>query len=436
MPRREPAAALVIVALLLSAGPAAVAEQRGKAPVQSLENVERALEQDKTRAEDLAKRSAAVAAELEEVRRKMIAAAAATQDEEEQVGEIESTLAALRAAEAEKSLALKGERARLSLTLGTLERLALYPPEALAALPESPVDTLRSALLLRAAVPAIEARAGKLRADLEALHTVRAQIAAERRAAERAKGRLVADRERLAALFERKTELFRGLEKERQGAEDRVAKLGAQAKDLRELMARIEAEQRARIEAEQKARLEAEQKAREALARVKPPSGPPHVAPATPPEQERLATLPPGAPTAIRPMGEAQGRLTLPARGEIAREFGESDSYGASSKGITIRTHPDAQVVAPYDGQVAYAGAFRGYGQILIIEHSEGYHTLLAGLSRVDAVAGQWLLAGEPIGVMGPSESGDPELYVELRRNGRPINPLPWLAFHKGKVSG
>ena len=118
------------------------------------------------------------------------------------------------------------------------------------------------------------------------------------------------------------------------------------------------------------------------------------------------------------------------------KKGGAPEPAGTTSKGLTIRTRPDAQVVAPYDGQVVFAGLFRGYGQILIIEHSEGYHTLLSGLSRIDAVPGQWILAGEPVGVMGSREGSAPELYVELRRNGRPINPLPWLALHNGKVSG
>ena len=87
--------------------------------------------------------------------------------------------------------------------------------------------------------------------------------------------------------------------------------------------------------------------------------------------------------------------------------------------------------MAPYDGQVVFAGQFRGYGQILIIEHNEGYHTLLAGLSRIDCVVGQWLMAGEPVGRMGRPVDGNPELYLELRRNGQPINPLPWLMVRK-----
>ena len=83
-----------------------------------------------------------------------------------------------------------------------------------------------------------------------------------------------------------------------------------------------------------------------------------------------------------------------------------------------------------------FAGPFRGYGQLLIIEHGGGYHVLLAGLSRVDGTVGDEVLEGEPVGVMGSPPGLKPKLYFELRRNGRPVNPLPWLAARKDKVSG
>ena len=76
------------------------------------------------------------------------------------------------------------------------------------------------------------------------------------------------------------------------------------------------------------------------------------------------------------------------------------------------------------------------YGRILIIEHGERYHTLLAGLERIDAVIGQWVLAGEPVGTMGDPADDIPRLYLELRRTGEPINPLPWLATSKDRVRG
>ncbi|MGY8959212.1 MAG: murein hydrolase activator EnvC family protein, partial [Alphaproteobacteria bacterium] len=93
-------------------------------------------------------------------------------------------------------------------------------------------------------------------------------------------------------------------------------------------------------------------------------------------------------------------------------------------------------VIAPFDGKVVFSGPFRNYGQILIIEHRGGYHTVLAGLSRIDATVGQWLLAGEPVGVLAARSQGKPTLYVELRHNGQPINPAPWIVARTGKVRG
>jgi septal ring factor EnvC (AmiA/AmiB activator) len=92
-------------------------------------------------------------------------------------------------------------------------------------------------------------------------------------------------------------------------------------------------------------------------------------------------------------------------------------------------------VVAPWDGRVEFAGPFRGYGQILIIEHGDGYHSLLAGLERIDVAVGQALVAGEPVGVVKSGE-GKPSLYLELRRHGQPIDPLPWLSLRDEKVTG
>ena len=127
-----------------------------------------------------------------------------------------------------------------------------------------------------------------------------------------------------------------------------------------------------------------------------------------------------------------------------SRSFGSAASDLSQARGILLETRPQAQVVAPFDGKIVFQGPFRSYGQILIIEHRGGYHTVLAGLGRVDAVVGQWLVAGEPVGIMGTSggataDTGQsaagsetsnqdhPKLYVELRHNGQPVDPAPWF---------
>jgi septal ring factor EnvC (AmiA/AmiB activator) len=115
--------------------------------------------------------------------------------------------------------------------------------------------------------------------------------------------------------------------------------------------------------------------------------------------------------------------------------FGDRAHTNRSS-GIVIETRAGAQVVSPMDGWIVFAGVFRSYGQILIINGGDGYHMLLAGLSQIDVQLGQFVLAGEPVGLMsGASRGGKakppanaPVLYVELRKDGRSIDPDPWWA--------
>jgi septal ring factor EnvC (AmiA/AmiB activator) len=112
----------------------------------------------------------------------------------------------------------------------------------------------------------------------------------------------------------------------------------------------------------------------------------------------------------------------------VIQRFGAVDALGAVARGLTVETRLEARVVAPFDGKIVFAGPFRSYGLLLIITHGEGYHTLIAGLSRIDAQVGQWLLSGEPVGVAGGEGAEKSTVYVELRHDGEPINPSPWFA--------
>ncbi len=131
----------------------------------------------------------------------------------------------------------------------------------------------------------------------------------------------------------------------------------------------------------------------------------------------------------------AKGTLALPVGGKIISKYSAARAVGKRN-GIVIETPDNATVVSPYDGQIAFAGPFRHYGLLLIIDHGEGYHTLLAGMGSIEGVVGQLLLAGEPVGQMKSSKSEKPALYMELRVKGSPVNPIPWLAAGNRKVSG
>lgn len=407
------------IVLALATGLAAFATQAADGVDEKLGTVERALEAGRDKERALEAKTETIEQQIIALRAELVTAARAVQNSEEALTALEVRLAALTREESAAAATLGRRRVELIATLGALERLALLPPEAVIATPATLADMVRTSRLLRAAVPALEGRAELLAAELMALAGLRAEIGAERDRVARSRGALAAEQRRVDALLTRKSAL-RGRTLEAQHAQEaRVAGLAAEATDLRELVGKLAAE---------------------AAAAPPPPQSKPAVE-TTPPARETAmaAAVPPAdftAPEGTRSFTQARGTLPLPARGRLVSAYGQIDANGERTHGITIETRADAFVVAPYDGRVAFAGPYRGYGQLLIIDHGEGYHTLLAGFSRIDVVLGQWLLAGEAVGAMGRTTDGGPNLYVELRYNGDAINPLPWLAASERKVSG
>ncbi len=407
------------IAFALAIGLAAFATQAADGVDAALGTVERALEAGRDKERALEAETETIEQQIIALRAELVTAARAAQNSEEALTALEARLTALTREERAAAAALGRRRVELIATLGALERLTLLPPEAVIATPVTLADTVRTSRLLRAAVPALEGRAELLAAELIALAGLRAKIGVERDRVARTRGALAADQQRVDALLIRKSAL-RGRTIEAQHAQEaRVAGLAAEATDLRELIGKLAAE---------------------AAAAPPPPQSKPAVETAPPaPETAMVAALPPAdftAPEDTRSFTQARGTLPLPARGRLVGAYGQIDANGERAHGITIETRANAFVVTPYDGRVAFAGPYRGYGQLLIIDHGEGYHTLLAGFSRIDVVLGQWLLAGEAVGAMGRATDGSPNLYVELRYNGDAINPLPWLAASERKVSG
>ncbi len=427
---------LLTLPLLAAAPPAAGAEK------QELQELQRAVEEDRSRARDLARQADALAQEILDLQVKLVGAARKAREQEIALSNIEESLRDLEAQEARAAADLEARSAQLHRTLAALQRIALTPTEAVIVSPAPPIDIVRSAMLLRVAVPAIEERAEALRGELAKLESLRGRIAADREALAATTKLLHEERRKTAELIELKRSLQATTTAEQRAAGERAKKLARQAADLRELMARVEREA---AEAERRQREAEEQRERERQQQARDAESPPEAEPEafvegqTPAGPElQIAEL--RAPARGRAFPDEEQSLILPAHGRVVTAFGELSAAnaegGAIAKGITIRTRVGAQVVAPYDGKIVYAGEFRSYGQILIIDHGQRYHTLLAGLDKIDAAVGQWVLAGEPIAIMGNPTGQSPELYLELRRTGQPINPLPWLAINGGKVRG
>lgn len=366
-------------------------------PQKQLDTIDRELKEWRGRSAVLDQAARELGDEVRALQKDLVERAARAQTQEEVVSGIELKLIELSAEDKARRLALSDRQSAIQTTLGALGRIARLPPESLISNPKSAVDAVRTSMLLSAIIPELEAQAAALRAELVALEQLRVEMAVRREELTGANQALDRERISLSRLIKRKAKLREQTIAEHDAEDKRVAELAREADNLRALVGRLAKVDRA-------ARTQA------AL---------------------RLPRAP-GTPS----FSAAFGTLSLPARGFISLRFGESNQFGVKSKGLTIETRESAQVIAPHDGRIVFAGPFRGYGELLIIDHGEGYHTLIAGVARIDGAVGQLLLAGEPVGVMGAPLSEKPELYVELRHNGEPIDPLPWLAATETKVSG
>jgi len=394
----------------------------------NLQEIEKALQQEQKQSEELQRKSDALRHELAELAQKMVEAAKAVQDHERDISSLEAQVAALRVEEAQKAAKLVTQREQFAKVLMSLERLARFPPEAMIAQPTSPSDTVRSAILLRSVVPEIERRAELLRQQIESLAKSRERMNEQQLALKQNKEALASQSQTLGGLLARKKLLKKETDAEHKQAALRAEKLAREADNLRDLISNIRQEQQVR---------EAEKELQQAIQDEvdSSPSETTRKVVLVPPPPPLPPPLPSGSLTGIS-ISTRQGHLPFPAVGTIVTRYGENNENGVTRRGIEIVTRSAAQVIAPYEGQVVFVGEFRGYGQLLIIEHSEGYHSLLAGMSRIDSVMGQWVLVGEPVGIMEPTVGAEPVLYVELRRDGRPINPLPWLVSRSANTQG
>jgi septal ring factor EnvC (AmiA/AmiB activator) len=412
---------LAMATALVAAWPfAAVADKKA-----DLKNIQDEIAASQKRAKALEQERRKAAEELHKLRHEAIAAAKKAQKHEAKLIELDATLKKLAGREDAIRASLSERRTQMTGTLAALQRMSYNPPQTLLAYPDAPTDMVRSALLLRSALPTIKKQADELSGELKELSRVREETRVQLASIEQETQQLDKERQTLQGVLKRKSTLLRQTESERKDVERRMAELAKRANSIRDLLARIEKERKAREEAERKRREEEQRRQAEA---ARAPSGESDAKDTA--ARDVALAKPPG----ITPF-PAHGPITLPVAGKIIKEYGSRNKYGQTERGVTYATRPGAQIVAPHDGRIAFAGPFEGYGQILIIEHEGGYHTLLAGLDRLDATVGQWVLTGEPVGTMGNSsidKNGHTvELYLELRRNGQPIDPNRWLARGK-----
>lgn len=364
-----------------------------------LEDITNKIKQSEARRDKLQAAADRLKGDARRLQRQLVAAAARIQAKEADVDQLERELKGLSEVEVQKVAMLERRGAELMNTLAALQRLSRQPQSAFFTRPETAINAVRSASLLSNVVPSLRAEAIDLGEEIAALNQLRDEIFNDRQQLARALGLLDGEREKLDRLVRKKRDEQSRFAKNANVQADHAKSLAAKANSIRDLIGRLDA-------------------ARQETSKTKRGNSP-------------------AWSSQGQPFSTTKGALVLPVHGRVSRSFGQPDDAGTPLNGIYIETIEQARITAPYDGQIVYAGPFRDYGQLLIIAHGEGYHTLLAGMSQIDGVVGQWVLSGEPIGQMGSYDTNEkPNLYVELRRHGAPINPLPWLAANKRKVRG
>jgi septal ring factor EnvC (AmiA/AmiB activator) len=383
---------------------------------QQMQDAERARDAERAHQKDAAQRAAADAAEERRLAAQRVAAAQRLRQSEAATEAVATRIAVLARQREEAEANLRRQAEAMAPLLPLIERMSLYPTETLLAVPAAPEDTLRGVLVLAGISRQLESDAEALRREQAALDEATAALRAETpklAAAEAAQAGQAADLDRQIAAAQADR---RAASDEATAAAKRAADQASRADSLREAIAELETQRRAaEAQAQREAALAERQKQAAAAAAA-------HT------RQEALAR-PAGAgtiPAAARPGGQ----LAAPVAGTIVRGWGEATDAGPAT-GISYQAAPNARVVSPCGGRVVFAQPFRSYGNLLIVDCGGGYHAVLAGLARLDIAVGHSVAIGEPVGVMpgwDPAAGAKrPSLYVELRRDGQPVDPAPWL---------
>lgn len=413
------ALALVIAAAHARAeGEAELATRRAASAVE-YDRVARALEVSQERAAAIEAEIAAIRKDNASVSAALVQAAKTERKLSAEAAEIAGRLDLLRIQQDGLRASLAERRGVLAEVLGALQRMGLNPPPAILVRPEDALSSVRSSILLAAVVPELRGETEVLVGDLRELARLAATIAGERERLMQTVAEQGAEQRRLSLLLDEKRRLQASSEEMLVAEQARAEKLAAAATSLRELIDALEGE--------------IEMAARRAEEEAKNASLAPDSAPGAADSLPKTSFL-----AGSMPFSALTGQVGLPAAGHLARRFGDDDGSGGTLQGDMVATHSAAIVTAPVDGSVLYAGPFRSYGQLLILNAGDGYHVVLAGMGRISVSPGQSVLAGEPVGLMGDARAASaaafagagagPELYVEFRKEGKPVDPAPWWA--------
>jgi murein hydrolase activator len=346
-------------------------------------------EADRALAAAAQRRSAARTA-LNSIEAQLVEAAAERAKTEVEAAKAEERLVQLVGEEADATRALFGDRDKLERLLTALIVLERQKPPAIAVSPDSAADAVRAALLMAGAAPELKQRADATAGQIAILREARQSLTVERTRLATAETQLETQKARIAGLQSQATQVVAELDDEVTARTRAAARAASRLTSLRAL-----------------------------AARVTQPRAPARVAANRPAPPRPAARVPAGAPFRA---------LTLPTSGTLVERYGAVVAPGLTADSVTWSTRRAAQIVAPASGEVAFADAYRDYGQVLIIKASDDYAVVLTGLASLMVREGQTVRAGQPVGEMADRTSPAPRLKLQLRRGGDTIDPQPWLS--------
>ena len=362
---------------------------------QQLKSLSSELKQETPQLVSAKQKSEQLAAEAASLRQKLIATAARIEVLERQQADADARIVQLTAEDSRLSAGFANDRVAVTRLLGVLERLQHDMPPALAMRPDDALAAARGSMLIGASLPPIYAQAARLSRRIDDLKRTRHALEQQQAEAADTAARLTIARRDLDDLLTQKEKEAAGAAETYGNLKTRLEQVARQAADFQALLARVKA-------------LRQQGGAEASVVTVM---------------AENSGSL----------GGLGKNSVLEPVVGAVV---GTSDN---ANPGLTYATQPGAQVIAPADGKVLYAGPYHKNGQVLILEITTGYDVVLAGLGRVTVKPNDQLLAGEPIGTM-PPDAADDRLYFELRHGGHGQSPAPWLKLNLrtsfGKANG
>ncbi|MFV0295033.1 MAG: peptidoglycan DD-metalloendopeptidase family protein [Hyphomicrobiaceae bacterium] len=423
---------------------------RGEAR-EALEKTQQQLRENREKEQGIASDVGQMTADRERLNQSLVEMARSIQASEGRLTVIEGHLETLEAREKKLRASLSHQHGSLVHLLAALQRMGRNPPPVLITGRKDALTMVRSALILASAFPQLRSKALKLAGELKELERIITETRVEGEKLKTETQRLGRKRLELSALLEEKKQSIAEKEAALARVRRETSEMARSVTSLNELISKLDKTFVANI---------APATPPPALRPTSPPAAPAlqpgnndvvalnvplppkpeRPRPATPlapqevvlaPQHDAIRRVDAGRIEPARPFQKTKGHLPLPAQGKIILRYGDK-AQSSHSNGIVIQTRAGAQVTSPSDGWIVFAGVFRSYGQILIINAGGGYHILLANLSQIDVQLGQFVLSGEPVGKMANSGStvkgqkATPVLYVEFRKENRPIDPTPW----------